>query len=244
MYSNTPAIWKISGLAPFSLAISLLWSGQLFALEVNIAPDLPYVETAHEGKPFRIQRIQDQTHVLTGGFTKTSRKCPPFCIQPLHVAPGVTTVGELEFLDFMEKKFNTGKGVIIDARTPSWHEKGTIPGSINIPFTTFDKETNEAVKAVALGKLGVVKKTGSSVFTSMWESVQKLMGNKNASSPWDFTNAKDVLLWCNGMWCGQSPRAIHNLLELGYPAEKIYYYRGGMQSWQILGLSVVVPTVK
>jgi rhodanese-related sulfurtransferase len=141
----------------------------------------------------------------------------------------------------MEKKLNTGQGVVIDARTPSWHEKGTIPGSINIPFTSFDKETNQAVKAVALGKLGVVKKTGSSIISSMWDSVLKLAGNKSAGSPWDFTNAKDILLWCNGMWCGQSPRAIRNLLELGYPAEKIYYYRGGMQSWQILGLSVVVP---
>ncbi|MCG6969321.1 MAG: rhodanese-like domain-containing protein [Gammaproteobacteria bacterium] len=236
MLSKTRAAWRTPG-----LALLLLWSNSLFALDVNIAPDTPYVETAHEGKPFRIQRIQDQNHVLTGGFTKTSRKCPPFCIQPLHVAPGVITVGELEFLDFIEKKLNTGQGVVIDARTPSWHEKGTIPGSINIPFTSFDKETNEAVKAVALGKLGVIKKTGTSMITSLWESALKLVGSKTAGSPWDFTNAKEILLWCNGMWCGQSPRAIHNLLALGYPAEKIYYYRGGMQSWQILGLSVVVP---
>ncbi|MGD8572392.1 MAG: rhodanese-like domain-containing protein, partial [Gammaproteobacteria bacterium] len=44
-----------------------------------------------------------------------------------------------------------------------------------------------------------------------------------------------------GMWCGQSPRAIKGLLKLGYPAEKISYYRGGMQSWQMLGLTVVIP---
>ena len=58
---------------------------------------------------------------------------------------------------------------------------------------------------------------------------------------WDFSEAKDILLWCNGMWCGQSPRAIKGLLAMGYPAEKIFYYRSGMQSWQLLGLSVVVP---
>jgi len=237
MFSNRRVTWIIH-----ALALTVLTTSQTFALEVNISDDLPYVETAHEGKPFRIERIQDQNHVITGGFTKTSRKCPPFCIQPIHVAPGVTTVGELEFLDFIEKKLNTGQGVVIDARTPSWYEKGTIPGSINIPFTSFDKETNEAVKAVALGKLGVTKKTGSSFLSSMWDSALKLVGDKSATSGWDFTNAKHILLWCNGMWCGQSPRAIHNLLDLGYPAEKIYYYRGGMQAWQILGLSVVVPS--
>ncbi|MGA1179662.1 MAG: rhodanese-like domain-containing protein, partial [Marivivens sp.] len=36
----------------------------------------------------------------------------------------------------------------------------------------------------------------------------------------------------------QSPTAIRNLLEVGYPAERIFYYRGGMQAWRMLGLSV------
>lgn len=235
MVWNTRSTWIIGIL----VLLLPLWSSSIFALDVNIAPDLPSVETAHQGKAYTIKRIQDQNNVLTGGFTKTSRKCPPFCIQPVHVAPGVTTVGELEVLDFIKKKLNTGTGIVIDARTPSWYEKGTIPGSINIPFTTFDRETSVAVKAVAFGKLGVTKITGSSILTSMWNSVKKLVGQPRTK--WNFSNAKDILLWCNGMWCGQSPRAIKNLLALGYPAEKIYYYRGGMQAWQILGLSVVAP---
>jgi rhodanese-related sulfurtransferase len=40
------------------------------------------------------------------------------------------------------------------------------------------------------------------------------------------------------MWCGQSPTAIRAMIAAGYPAEKIQYYRGGMQDWRILGLSV------
>jgi hypothetical protein len=28
---------------------------------------------------------------------------------------------------------------------------------------------------------------------------------------------------------------------MGYPAEKLYYYRGGMQMWQSLGLTTVLP---
>jgi hypothetical protein len=33
--------------------------------------------------------------------------------------------------------------------------------------------------------------------------------------------------------------AIKAMLREGYPTEKILYYRGGMQAWHILGLTVV-----
>ena len=32
------------------------------------------------------------------------------------------------------------------------------------------------------------------------------------------------------------------LTEAGYPADRIFYYRGGMQSWRLLGLSVTDQT--
>lgn len=222
------------------LLTGLLLSSQANALEVNITKNVSHVNTAHNGKIVKIERIQDQGHVLSGGYTKTSRKCPPFCIQPMLVAPGITTVAELEVLEFIRSKVNKGTGVLIDARTPSWFEKGTIPGSINIPFNTFNKESSDLVKVSALAKLGVTTKTASSEI-SLIDQMMNLLKDEgsSASSKWDFSKAKEVLLWCNGMWCGQSPRAIRGMLDLGYPAEKIYYYRGGMQAWQSLGLTVV-----
>lgn len=227
---------------PLLLTLALLLcAASVQADSVNIRKGLPYINTLHDGKVVKIERIQDQNHVLTGGFSKTSRKCPPFCIQPMQVAPGVVTIGELELLDFIEKRVNTGSGVLIDARTPSWHQKGTIPGSVNIPFTSFGDDQDKAVKAAALAQLGVTPKTSSSFLTDTWNSLQDMVGNGASSSEWDFSKAKEIALWCNGMWCGQSPHAIHALLKLGYPAEKIHYYRGGMQDWQILGLTVVVP---
>lgn len=222
-------------------ALCLFCASNVQALDVNITQNLPFLDVHHGDELIRVQRNQDQSNVLTGGYTKTSRKCPPFCIQPLHVAPGVTTVGELEFMDFIDKKYESGKGVVVDARTPSWHEKGTIPGSINIPFTHFDADQSDEVHTAALAKLGVVKKGAQG--GSFLDSIKGMFsGNGGAAdSPWNFANAKEVLLWCNGMWCGQSPRAIKGLLALGYPPEKIFYYRGGMQAWQSLGLTVIVP---
>lgn len=55
---------------------------------------------------------------------------------------------------------------------------------------------------------------------------------------WDCTAAKRVALFCNGIWCGQSPTAIRGMIDAGYPAELIFYYRGGMQIWRLLGLTV------
>jgi len=51
-----------------------------------------------------------------------------------------------------------------------------------------------------------------------------------------------TILFCNGPQCPQSPWAIRALLESGYPAEKLMYYRGGMHDWLTLGLPVRVPS--
>ncbi len=46
---------------------------------------------------------------------------------------------------------------------------------------------------------------------------------------------KDIIAFCNGWWCGQSPTGIKALVGLGYKG-KIYYFRGGSQDWADAGL--------
>lgn len=228
-------------LTAVALAVSLTpLPSQAYA--VNIDEKLPYVDVQHEGKTVRIERIQNEENVITGGFAKTSRQCPPFCIHAMEVAPGIVTVGELELLDFVKKHVEKGTGLLIDARTPEWYNKGTIPASINIPFTAFGREAGDPELLMALEKLGVKPKTPT-LMEKFIRWVKGLFGvqvNENALN-WDFRNARELLLWCNGPWCDQSPRAIKGLLKLGYPAKKMRYYRGGMQVWMVLGLTVVVP---
>ncbi|WP_290777571.1 rhodanese-like domain-containing protein [Hoeflea sp.] len=65
------------------------------------------------------------------------------------------------------------------------------------------------------------------------------LGCVGSSGAWDCANAKNVALYCNGLWCGQSPTAIRAMLRETYPAERVFYYRGGMQAWKILGLTTV-----
>ena len=218
----------------------IIWSQAAMALDVKLDAGRDYVETLHDGRVVKIQRIQDTSHAVIGSFARTSRKCPPFCIQPTHVAPGIATVSEIDIFDFLENEVVTGTGVLIDARLPSWYKKGTIPGSVNIPFTVFEGEAGEQALGNALYQIGVRKRGESGGFTRMLESWGLLNGDLKTDD-WDFSQAKKIILWCNGPWCGQSPRAIRALLKLGYPADRLFYYRGGMQLWQILGLTTIEP---
>ncbi|HSG36712.1 MAG TPA: rhodanese-like domain-containing protein [Paracoccaceae bacterium] len=170
---------------------------------VNIRDGVPYVDVPTEDGVFRIERESDTGNEIFGDWALTSRPCPPYCIQPMIVAEGVATIGELELLDFLQD----GETVVVDSRTYRWFQGGTIPGAINIPYDEILDRLN-------------------------------LLGCEADFDGWDCQNAKRVALFCNGNWCGQSPTAIHNLLEVGYPAERIFYYRGGMQAWRMLGLSV------
>lgn len=84
---------------------------------------------------------------------------------------------------------------------------------------------------------GTIPGAISMPFTDVGERLDEL-GCEPDFDGWDCAAAKPVALFCNGMWCGQSPTAIRRMIEGGYPAEKIFYYRGGMQVWRMLGLTV------
>lgn len=185
------------------------------AYEVGITSEKPFVDIEYKDTNIRIKRIQNQHNKLTDNFTKTSRACPPFCITPMEAAPNVKTVGELEVIDFLEKDVNSGDGLLIDARLAKFYDVETIPGSVNIPFILF---------------------TGSTI-----SDVATLLGVKQAGEKKDFSTAKKIYLFCNGPWCEQSPRAIKALIDFGYPADKIFYYRGGMQLWKLFSLTTVLP---
>lgn len=226
----------------------LLGSGGLLADElklgkdfVGLTKDKPYLHVIHEGRSVKVTRVQDPDYELKGYFAKTSRRCPPFCLKPISPAPGIRTIGEVEMFDFMENQLRDGTGILVDARTPAWYERGTIPGSINIPFTILTKSADDPEMIEALEKFGArQRKEGPGFF----EQILKKWGWKNdpnLTDKWDFSQAKQLVVYCNGPDCGQSPRAIRGLIKVGYPKNKIWYYRGGMRMWQFWGLTTVVP---
>ncbi|MET0029701.1 MAG: rhodanese-like domain-containing protein [Candidatus Thiodiazotropha sp.] len=189
-------------------------------LRVRISQDLAYLKVDHHGREVIILRHQDPQHRIEPPFDKTARDCPPFCALPMTLATGVETIGELEMLDYLRQVSEGAVNVlVIDSRTRDYVRQGTIPGSINIPYTQLDPvHTPEAQIA---------------------ETLQLEFQAEKGEQLWNFQNAKTLVLFCNGPWCGQSPSNIRMLLRLGYPAAKLKWYRGGMQAWEQFGLTTV-----
>lgn len=195
----------------------------------RITPALESVEVMHNGAKVVISRTQDKDARIPEVYAKTSRGCPPFCVQPMEAVPGVATVGELEVLGYLKRIAGGDASIIvIDSRTPEWAARGTIPGSVNIPWDTInhDVEGMFAVEAEA---------------ETMASTMSEQFGAKQTADGWDFSGAKTLVMYCNGIWCPQSAINLRTLAKIGYPVSKLKWYRGGMQDWVSVGLTTVKP---
>ena len=183
---------------------------------VPITKGVKSIDIELNDEKFTLMRNQSAGNTISELYNTTFRGTP----QPMILAKGIETVGELEFIDYMKKAQNDESIAIIDSRKPGWYAKLRIPGAINVPFTNFE-EKDTAIEMME-DEMGVVE---------------------NDDGTLDFSEAKTIVLYCNGYWCEQTPGMIKNakysLLSMGFPVEKIKYYRGGMQAWTSLGLTVV-----
>jgi len=166
--------------------------------------------------------------------------CSPACLEQIKIDKRVHNVAELDVFKFMQTAIHSGRAMIVDTRRPEQHKRGTIPDSINIPYTTFEKPLSDKSLVRVLEQLGGVKRNHVNPLLRLVEKLGLFQGN-DKTDQWDFSQAKEVLLWCDNAHCNQSPRAIKGLLKAGYPADKISYYRAGMKMWQTLGLKIIVP---
>ena len=140
-------------------------------------------------------------------------------LSAIKISNDIETYGELEVIEFIHKAQSDSKMALIDARVLDWYLVSTIPGAINIPFGHFDPKKSP----------------------DEFEDVLDLIGVSLVNGKYDFKNAKSLLIFCNGAWCLQSQIAIKNLVKIGYPKEKLFWYRGGMYSWTLAGLTTIVP---
>jgi rhodanese-related sulfurtransferase len=184
------------------------------------------IEVTHNGEAVVIERTHEEGATLPAEFLKTDRSCPPFCIQPMSAGEGVETIGEVEMLDYLKQASEDGAVLVIDSRTPDWVMRGTIPGSVNIPWDQIDPQQQ-----------GMFGDRGEGFLeTLLTEQFGVKEGEDGAL---DFSEAKTLVLFCNGIWCGQSTSNIGTLMRMGYPAEKLKWYRGGVQDWVSAGLTTV-----
>jgi len=214
---------KVSRLGYAALVLTLFaahaW-GETAASTVQITPGLPSVTVLHQGKPVVIARHPDADNMIEPDYALTSRPCPPFCIQPMTLAPGVETLGELELIGYLQKIGKDVSVLVIDSRDGTWPQRsGIIPGAIVLPWQKLHPEHASA--------------------QDIAELLQFHFGAVRQEGLWHFPSAKTLVFYCNGPWCGQSPTNIKQLLALGYPPHKLKWYRGGIQAWKALGLTTV-----
>ena len=100
-------------------------------------------------------------------------------------------------------------------RSKKAYQKESIPSAVNIPAKIKDNKAKV-------------------------EKILKVLGAKRlADGSLDTSKVMEVAFYCNGLWCDQSSEFIKAFLALGYPADKMLYYRGGFQMWKILGFTTV-----
>lgn len=197
------------------VAAGLIAGSGVKAQDVRITTFKDDSTFALNGRTFTVTRNQDTNATVTGEFALTSRACPPDCLQPMIVSQGVQTVGELELLGFLEHDVTNGRGLLLDARDPVDFANGSIPAAVNVPFMTLHEDNRYRVDI--LRALGATPRSDGTL---------------------DFTNAMALAVFSGGVWSDDAPTAIENLLSAGYPPEKLFYYRGGMQAWVHVGLTV------
>lgn len=183
------------------------------AQDVRITEDMAEAHFALGGQTFVIARNQNNSNRLTGLYSITSRPCPEHCIQPIEAAAGVPTLGELETIDFLQSQVAAGTGILIDVRPAADFASASIPGAVNVPLD-------------ALSELNPYR----------WQ-IFEAIGGKRVGQGFDFSHAMQLVLYCDGPWSPDSAQTVQALVAAGYPAEKLGYYRGGMQGWLSLGLT-------
>jgi rhodanese-related sulfurtransferase len=198
------------------IAFILVWAVAASAGQfdkVKITPDITYIYVYHKGKAVKVHRIQDTKHKITGEYANIYR--PGKDIQPIKMHKDIQTIGEVELLTFMKKKVNKKKGLLVDLRSKAAYKKESIPSAVNIPARVKDNKAKV-------------------------EKILKILGAKRlADGSLDTSSVKNVAFYCHGLWCDKSSDFIKTFLELGYPADKMLYYRGGFQMWKILGFTTV-----
>jgi rhodanese-related sulfurtransferase len=137
---------------------------------------------------------------------------------------GIKTIGEIEVLEHLKNTINEpSKYAFVDARREEWFEMVTIPSAINIPYTNIAYDED---------------------FLDDHEKLLKTFNITYENGKYGFENVKTALVFCNGAWCTQSMKAFKELLKIGYPKEKLLWYRGGLQEWMNMGFTTIRGDLK
>ena len=201
----------MSRLTAALVAIFCLSSGAVYAQQAFKEASASFI---FNGERVQIDRNNPEVARFAARFASSGDACGAACIAPMVVAEGIATYGEPDVLTFLVDKVAGNKGLMVDARMPADRANGYIPGTVSLPFATMSAE-NE-----------------------FKDDILKALGAREFDGIFNFADARELLIYDNGPSTDDAGKLVRSLLSQGYPPEKIYYYRGGMQVWSVLGFSI------
>ena len=213
-------------LTPFLLAGNISFEQKGVSLTMKDKQGKPYEIIVKRDIPEECKKIPIDNDIFWSG-NYAHKSVPEACkstyvhtkgrLLPMILDEDLETYGELEVLLTLKEMKTNPNLVLVDSRKKKWFKYRTIPGAINMPFDYFkERDEYEFEFDFALKYLGAVK---------------------DEDGDYDFDNVKTIVVFCNGPWCSQSPDMIFAMIAVGYPSEKIKWYRGGMQDWLSAGMT-------
>lgn len=197
-----------------NLAAAMAVGAGLFAsLIAQSAPDVMEAAFFFNGTERSFEQRPDVDAAQVASHHRLSANCGALCIAPLMADADVQTVGEREVISFVADQVANGSGLLIDSRNAADRTSGFITASVNVP-----------------GKLLLPK-------NPFLNDIMQAMGARSFEGSLNFAGALPLMVFDDGPSTTDAPNLINSLLALGYPAEKISYYRGGMLVWTALGLN-------
>ncbi len=165
---------------------------------------------ADEQAPLRITKTSHEFIVQTAsGPISITRKPTPYAVSKGFLQPLIPQPGVTPVSELDVLQALNDPKVMVIDMRDDDEPLQTIPNTFHIPY-------NEVEDRMA-----------------------ELSCTRLTKTSWDCTSAPQIIAFCNGPMCVQSPVAIAIMVKLGFPVEKISYYRGGMMDWQALGLTTV-----
>ena len=167
---------------------------------------------ADDAQPLRITQQSHEFVVQTPGGPLVIKRDKTACGAPLgFIQPLIPQPGVTPVSELdVLNALNDRATLVIDMRDEDEPLEATIPNSYHLAYN----ELEDRMDVLGCARLG-----------------------KNR---WDCAGAFKIIAFDYGPMCVQAPAGIANLLRMGFPVSKIFYYRGGMLDWEGLGLTTVV----
>lgn len=174
----------------------------------------PEATFAFEGQSLNVTAASPSASRPAGIFASLPPVCAASCIAPVTVAQGVATIAEPDVFAFLEAEVAQNVGLLVDARSPEGRARGFIPGSVSLPHATLAPDND------------------------FRDEILTALGARAFEDVFNFTDAQNLVIFDDGPTQTDAGLLVAHLLDAGYPPAKLRYYRGGMQVWSVLGLTI------